>query len=319
MEFTIYKLHFTTPVHFGTGTLNTTAIAFCADTLFSALYIEALKAGMAQELYEMVRAGMMLFSDAFPYMEDCLFIPKPIKYIEPRSGERGNSIIKKKFKNLSYIPLDRLEIYLQGDMNPDDGSMHNLGFRDSQTMSGFCGDNEPRCYIVDNYVFRDGNGLYILVGYYEERCRSLLEYLLQGLSYVGIGGKRGAGKGRFRFETIQPDSQLLEMMRHADGDYMLLSTALPMRQEMERALDGASYLLQRRSGGVQSETYARVDKYKKNLYTMKAGACFTYRFKGDIYDVSAGGMHAVYRYAMGFFMGLPDVQCVNRHSYHMSI
>lgn len=43
MEYKAYKLKFLTGVHFGKGSLDDTSYAFCADTLFSALCIEALK------------------------------------------------------------------------------------------------------------------------------------------------------------------------------------------------------------------------------------------------------------------------------------
>ena len=43
MEYKAYKLRFLTGVHFGKGSLDDTSYAFCADTLFSALCIEALK------------------------------------------------------------------------------------------------------------------------------------------------------------------------------------------------------------------------------------------------------------------------------------
>ena len=68
MEYSIYKLEFQTGVHFGTGMLNESAYTFCADQLFSALYIEALKMDCAKEFYEKVKSGALLFSDAFPYM-----------------------------------------------------------------------------------------------------------------------------------------------------------------------------------------------------------------------------------------------------------
>ena len=43
MEYMIYKLHFTTAVHFGQGTLADTGHRLMADTIFSALCHEAAK------------------------------------------------------------------------------------------------------------------------------------------------------------------------------------------------------------------------------------------------------------------------------------
>ena len=55
MEYRIYKLEFTTGVHFGTGMLNESVMTFYADQLFSALYIEALKQGCAENFLNMVQ------------------------------------------------------------------------------------------------------------------------------------------------------------------------------------------------------------------------------------------------------------------------
>ena len=52
MEYAIYKLDFSTGVHFGTGTLNQTEYTLAADQLFSALYIEAVKMGKEKQLLE---------------------------------------------------------------------------------------------------------------------------------------------------------------------------------------------------------------------------------------------------------------------------
>ena len=75
MNYKIYKLSFTAPVHFGTGVLNESTIGLCADTLFSALYIEALKLGNAGEFYTAVKNQELLISDAFPFMDNNYFLP----------------------------------------------------------------------------------------------------------------------------------------------------------------------------------------------------------------------------------------------------
>ena len=43
---------------------------------------------------------------------------------------------------------------------------------------------------------------------------------------------------------------------------------------------------------------------KKDLYVFRAGSCFVHPFAGDIYDVSDGGSHPVYRYARAMFLGV---------------
>lgn len=83
---------------------------------------------------------------------------------------------------------------------------------------------------------------------------------------------------------------------------MSLSCSLPKYNELETVLEGASYLLQKRSGFVVSDKYSEEPLRKRDLYILKAGSCFRTIFEGDIYDVSDGGTHAVYRYAKPLFM-----------------
>ena len=85
---------------------------------------------------------------------------------------------------------------------------------------------------------------------------------------------------------------------------MLLSTALPQEEEMKDSLEGASYLLQKRSGFVYSETFAEEQIRKRDMFTMQAGSCFRRVFQGAVYDVGEGGTHPVYRYAKAMFLGI---------------
>lgn len=67
MVYQLYKLEFLNNVHFGKNSLNDAEISFSADTLFSALCIEALKSGELKKLYEITQKGELVISDAFPY------------------------------------------------------------------------------------------------------------------------------------------------------------------------------------------------------------------------------------------------------------
>ena len=85
---------------------------------------------------------------------------------------------------------------------------------------------------------------------------------------------------------------------------MLLCGSLPEDEELEQAVDGATYLLELRSGYVASETHSPEQVRKKDIYVMAAGSCFKNRFSGGIYNVSKGGAHPVYRYEKAMFIGL---------------
>ena len=78
MNYTSYRLEFFNGVRFGHGNLDSTDISFHADTLFSALYQEALKLNKENLFLEFVENDRLLFSDGFPYIGKEYFIPKPM-------------------------------------------------------------------------------------------------------------------------------------------------------------------------------------------------------------------------------------------------
>lgn len=298
MKYTVYRLAFSTSVHFGEGMLNSSACTFRADTLFSALYIEALHIGRADEFLEEVKEGNLLLSDAFPYVGDEYLIPKPMLYVEGK--EKGNSAEKKKYKKLKYLPVGSLDSYLVGEMVQE----LEIGRQQRNAMAAVRKDGDTEPFYVGTYSFREGNGLYVIAAFKEEKQRELLEDLLDALAYTGIGGKKASGLGKFMvFPGKNTDSLVSHLQKKSDIK-MLLSTALPQEDEMEQALDGASYLLDKRSGFVASSTYAEELQRKRDLYVFLAGSCFVHEFSGDVYDVSKKGSHPVYRYAKSLFMGV---------------
>ena len=86
MNYCLYKLHFTTPLHCGRGdgavALTNTAMTLRADTLFSALCNEAaLQIGenAVDELAAQCTEGKLLFSDTFPFHQEVLYLPVPLR------------------------------------------------------------------------------------------------------------------------------------------------------------------------------------------------------------------------------------------------
>lgn len=302
MRYAVYKLSFLTGVHFGNGMLNQSGFTFQADTLFSALYIEALKMGTADRLYEAVKAGRLLFSDAFPYVKERLLIPKPMIYVE--SGRKGDSEAKKKFKKLSYIPVEDVGVYLAGDYQIEENTMEGFGAFRHQTMAAVRGQEDTLPYHVGTYYYGPDRGLYLILAYEGEREKELAAELLRMVSLVGIGGKRASGLGRFTVKEEAMPEKLEAHLRKKTGCSLLLSAALPTDQELEAALEGASYLLEKRSGFVASADFSEEQRKKRDLYVFSAGSCFRREFAGDVYDVAAGGSHPVYRCAKPLFMGV---------------
>ena len=302
MEYSIYKLDFQTGVHFGNGMLNESDDTFHADQLFSAMYIEALKMGNAEEFYDAVKNGNLLFSDAFPYKDKQFMVPKPMLYVEPL--KQGESRQKKALKKLKFLPVEKLEIFLAGKLELAEEEVKGFGHSWQQTMASVRKEDETLPYRVGTCYFEKGCGLYVIVAGRDTAAMELAETLLESLSYSGIGGKKSGGLGKFVLRPAGMPEVLLEHLQKKSGKNMLLSTALPKDTELENALSDASYLMEKRSGFVASETYAEEWRRKKDLYVFAAGSCFKNIFDGDIYDVSDGGQHPVYRYARALFMGV---------------
>lgn len=305
MQYKIYRLAFQGAVHFGKNSLEDMGYTFCADTLFSALCIEALKQGqeILQMLYGGAKNGTICLSDAFPYIGHTYFMPKPMKRIETEV-QQGDSRIKKAYKKLKYIPVDDLEVYLAGnyDVLHAEGT-DKLGKSDQKVSAAVRGQAETVPYRTGIYYFEKGNGLYVIAGYSSGQELNLLDMLFEALSYSGIGGRRSEGLGRFILYQDKIGAKLEKRLTENGKQYMTLSVSLPKEDELEKALDGAQYLLCRRSGFIASETYAKEQMRKKDLYAFQAGACFGNLFAGDVYNVAGGaGSHPVYRYAKPMFM-----------------
>ncbi|MDE7327517.1 MAG: type III-A CRISPR-associated RAMP protein Csm4 [Lachnospiraceae bacterium] len=305
MEYKVYKLIFQGAVHFGLRNLEDGEGTFCADTLFSALFQEAVKMGeeTRERLLRYVKNGELLFSDAFPFMRDVYYLPKPMKRVITKE-EHGDSVKKKKFKKLKYIPVEDFGIYLQGKFDVDKTEVINeLGDFQMKVSASVRGEEKTVPYRVGSYFFREGNGLYFIVGYRMTEGLELVESLLESLALVGIGGKRTSGMGKFRLDFGKMPEELQKRLKGEGGTYMTLSLSLPREDELSEALDGAEYLLSKRSGFVDSVGYADKQQRKRDLYVLRAGACTKMKFQGDVYNVAGeNGTHPVYRYAKPMFL-----------------
>lgn len=303
MNYKIYKIIFTQGVHFGDHSLEKSEITFQADTLFSALCIEALKIDKLDELLESVKEDHLVFSDAFPYMGQEFFIPKPMKKIE-QVIQSEDMTTRKKFKKLEYVQVSLLNQYLKGQYPIDKGSdIKKLGVHALKTSASIRGNEEAVPYRVGIYRFKEENGLYIVVGYDSQEILDLFDELFEMLSLSGIGGKKNSGLGHFDLEIAELPKELNKRL-NTKGEVMTLSVSIPTDKELEDVLDDSRYLLVKRSGFVDSYTYSKEQRRKKDIYLFKSGSCFNKTYQGDVYDVSSGGNHSVYKYAKPLFMGV---------------
>jgi CRISPR-associated protein Csm4 len=312
MKTRIYKFSFKTEVHFGNGTLDHSVYTIFADTLFSAMCIEAQKMGCINTLYQAVKQDHLLFSDGFPFIKDRFYLPKPCIKVSRDSGEtlsKEHISQRKKFKKLTYIAADLFDDYLKGKDIFDRNNFENLGKTSLRTKAAIRnGTDETLPYHVGTFKFNEGCGLYFIVNYDDDSVITLCDELIKAISYVGIGGKRTAGLGRFDLtvlserKEIESVTKLLKTTADSQNGKMLLSVALPLDNELDNALTDAQYLLVKRSGFTAPDNNETELLKKKDLYVFSSGSYFKNTFKGDVYDVSRGASHPVYRYAKPMFM-----------------
>ena len=306
MKAKIYKFIFMTPVHFGNGTLDSAEMCFSADTLFSALFIEAL--GMGNGVSENFRGRVLddkiLFSDALPYSGDTLYLPKPVRPIK-KDSEKNERSAKKKFKNLNYIPLEEFSDYMKGDFDIDSYNAPEFGKTVVRTQVSIRGEEQSVPYRTGIFSFNEDCGLYIIVAYENEDDANMVDEMIDRLSYSGVGGKRYSGMGKFDYVAEDIPNELENRINAESEEYMQLSIGYPDDDELDEALKEASYMLCKRSGFVASLEYADQAMRKTDSFLFTSGSCFRKRYRGTILEVSGGkGGHPVYRYAKPLFLGV---------------
>lgn len=310
MNYAIFKFNFRTAVHLGDGgMLDSAGSSFLADTLFSALYIESLKLNLNAQLLDYVNEGKLFFSDAFPFKGQLYFLPKPMKHIEGR--DVGNSTEKKMLKKIKYVPSTQLDSFLKSEVDLNELSRFDFYKLSEDVKVSIRNEEdggqrgEPKPYRVGVCTFNENCGLYVIVGYENNEVFSFIKSVFESLQFTGIGGKRASGLGRFVLEIDKNSQQLQRLIERESESYMTISVSYPADEELNSALDDASYSLVKRSGFVLSDTYAQEHRRKLNKFLFASGSCFKNKFRGIVMDVSANsGTHPVYRYALPMFIGV---------------
>ena len=307
MKYKLFKLQFSTAVHFGAGGLTTTSGTLMADTVFSALCTEAAKAGTDPSSFiDAVKDGRIRISDALPFIGDRFYVPKPLAEIT--SDKEGDSSIKKALKRLPYIPVDCLEEYMNGTMaitEEADVFQNGLGQEYLIEKAAVETGEETRPYAVDLYRYYEDSGLYICLGYEKDEDYYLFSDLLEILSYAGIGGKISSGYGRFTAVPIAPSKEFVKRLEGKDWkQYLSLSVSLPDREELDGVIKDANVRLCKRSGWVSPGAGTDPLRKRKDIYMFASGSVFKKSFSGCLFDFSDGGSHPVLRYGYPMFIGV---------------
>ena len=316
MEYKIVKLRFSTAVHFGDGGLETCRNTLYADTIFSALCVEAsrLAKELLDELLSAAQNKRILFSDAFPMIGDKLFLPKPMTRVEKvEQAEKeetvSTSIVKKAAKKLSYIDVDHFDEYISGKSDiismasefANSFGSYDLVAKNRKVIDN--ADTEP--YAIRVFRYKQGSGLYFIVGIDSLDDLDTISDLIHHLSLRGIGGKTSSGYGKFDYEICDLPDNLSNMLTMDSPRYMSLTTSIPGDDEMGSAMEDAEYLLVRRGGYVSSQTYSDTLRKKHTVFFASSGSVFSRKYDGALMEVQTSeGKHKVYKYSVPLFIGV---------------
>ncbi|WP_010496923.1 type III-A CRISPR-associated RAMP protein Csm4 [Ligilactobacillus acidipiscis] len=284
--------------HFGTGTLSSSDFSFSASRLFSALYLEAIKLNHQNDFLELANQGDFVLSDAFPYTDKTLFLPKPIGYPDYSAHEQKISLEMRRkakaSKKLQYIPWNLMDEYVSGK-----SVIKNIA------------DMQKDMYTVQ-YVTKKGKDPYE-VAVTSFNCQlyiiapqdKLLDQLMDSLQYSGLGGERSSGYGQFTLRSSSFPNEFVQKLQFNDGVLsMALATSLPKADELKRSMDGARYLLKKDSGFAYSEMSKELLR-KQDLYKFAVGSTFKKQYRGEIVDVRPDNFpHPVWNYSKGLFYQL---------------
>jgi CRISPR-associated protein Csm4 len=277
-----------------------------------------LKSGDSEDLLKSFLDGDAVISDLLPFKNEEFYIPKPVYKMALSQNEMQDED-RKAAKKLKYIPASQFDRYIKSlkglesfDAKSVSGDIKSIAAISVRTCVSLKGLEESRPYYVGITTFEKNCGLYLIVGFTNEKTLALVHKLLTALSHSGIGGKRTTGLGKFELDDViyldAPYNQSLEAlsaMLHTQSDvYMTLSTSLPEDSELDAVVESGYFQLIRRGGFVQSATYADSFYKKKELYVFAAGSCFKRKYKGMVADVSNNGGHPVYRLLKPMFLGV---------------
>lgn len=285
-ELQLYKLHFTTPVHFGNNRedYGISLKTLQSDTLYSALMSCLAKVG-----YNIPADGDLGFvtSSLFPFYQKeqdtktVYFIPKPLKQLLPKLNDVKEI---KRVKKVSWIDLDYFQKVLNGKpLYETENDVKNIqgefltateikeDFISSQVMSRVTvsrtSQEDAKPFYMDRVYFKYYSGLYFIA-----QCNDcvLLEKALNVLKDEGLGTDRNVGNGFFEWSKESVNLQFCE------SDYsMALSSFIPeSREQLESFIDGdnVAYDFIHRGGWITTPPY---NTLRKNyIYAFLPGSVF---------------------------------------------
>lgn len=274
MKYYLYKLWFSTPVHFGGaaegGKLEEAEMTLAADSLFSALCCELAEQGEEERLSRFIvltREGKVRFSDLYPFQreergEEWYYLPRPVlppapakekEELRDLATERKEARARKNLKKLSHLRASELEPFLAAwrEGRPyHTREIFSFGTSSLVERVNCSREGETLPYFVRTFNFSQKAGLYGVLAVEEEAVGTEIIFALESLGLTGIGGKRSSGYGKFCLENGGGLSK-----EHAAGDVTAKKNTVSLAVDLAKAtsVDGKALysLLQAESAPCQ--------------------------------------------------------------------
>lgn len=285
-KFTLYKLHFTSPLHIGDSRddYGISHRTISSDTMYAAL--TATLAKMGKEIPTDGDLGCAI-SNLYPfYQKDStsspvLFFPKPLTPSFPHLKDVADA---KKVKKVQWLDQSYFEQIISGatlfDQCQDIANIHNEYLTSQPIAMDFVKSivsqrvlvsrdyQDDACpFYMDRVLFLEYSGLFFLC----EGDSHYVDLVLPLLSCEGIGTDRNVGNGFFEYEKA-----VLELSVPDEASHMLsLSMFLPnSKQQLEALMGGdfCAYGISRRGGWIT--TYPNITLRKNAVYAFVAGSVF---------------------------------------------
>lgn len=271
---TIYKLHFTSPLHIGDNRSDygVSLKTIQSDTMYAA--VTSCLAKLGENIPDGGDLGCTI-SSLFPFYQErkdteaVYFFPKPLKHSLPRLNDITNA---KKVKKVVWMDLDYFKRTINGESLFEDEKDIDAIKRDYLTDKVIA-DNfissqvSPRVtvsrlgkeyaipFYMDRIYFKDYSGLFFII----EGNSTLFEEGLRLLQYEGIGTDRNVGNGYFEYESSTIELSIPEV----SDSVMSLSMFIPENQELLKDMiqsDKVAYDFVRRGGWITDAPYNTIRK-----------------------------------------------------------
>ncbi|MDO5760617.1 MAG: type III-A CRISPR-associated RAMP protein Csm4 [Bacteroidota bacterium] len=287
-ELSIYKLHFTTPLHISNSRSDygVSLKTIDSDTMYAAITSCLAKLGV-----DIPSGGDLGFtiSSLFPYYQKdkdatpVYFFPRPL---QSKLSNIENADNRKEIKKIKYIDSNYFSTILTGedfkDFSEKDikGTYLYKGEIDSDFITSKVNQrviledrtmqSEAKPYYVERISFKDYSGLYFIV----QGDTSLLDKVLPLLALEGIGTDRNIGNGFFEFSKDKISLNIPKKTSYC----VCLSMFFPESKEqlenlMNKDDEKIAYEIRRRGGWIT--TYPYLSLRKNYIYGFSCGSVFS--------------------------------------------